>query len=70
MAPAAIVTLPVELGASRRARAQLAACGLLTAPGEAAGARKVLRAAAFTYLAAALASALLLLYYAGVARHA
>jgi Zn-dependent membrane protease YugP len=62
-----LVTLPVELDASRRARAQLAALQLVDAD-EAAGASSVLRAAAFTYVAAALASALLLLYYLGVLR--
>lgn len=47
-----IVTLPVELNASRRALAQLTTNGVL-APDEIAGARKVLNAAALTYLAAA-----------------
>lgn len=64
-----LVTLPVELDASRRARRQLAELELLPTPVEAAGADRVLRAAAFTYVAAALASALLLLYYLGVFRH-
>lgn len=63
-----LVTLPVELDASRRAQRQLGELGLLEGPDEAAGARSVLRAAAFTYVVAALASALLLLYYAGIFR--
>lgn len=47
-----VVTLPVELNASRRALAQLTSSGIL-APDEVDGARKVLNAAALTYLAAA-----------------
>jgi Zn-dependent membrane protease YugP len=62
-----LVTLPVELDASRRALAQLRALDLVDAD-ETAGTRSVLRAAALTYVAAALASALLLLYYLGVFR--
>ncbi len=50
------VTLPVEFNASRRAMAALDSCGVLT-DSEQNGARKVLRAAALTYVAA-LASAL------------
>jgi Zn-dependent membrane protease YugP len=48
-----IITLPVELNASRRAMTALAATGILVGP-EADGARKVLNAAALTYVAAAL----------------
>ncbi len=47
-----LVTLPVEFDASRRAIAILSTDGYV-APGEAAGARKVLSAAAWTYVAAA-----------------
>ena len=43
-----IVTLPVEFNASRRASAQLAGLGLVTA-GEREGVEKVLKAAALTY---------------------
>ena len=50
-----VVTLPVEFNASRRALAQLEAGGYLE-PDEIPGAKKVLRAAAFTYVAAALVS--------------
>jgi uncharacterized protein len=48
-----LVTLPVELNASRRAMAQLSDRSILVAD-ELAGARKVLNAAALTYVAAAL----------------
>jgi Zn-dependent membrane protease YugP len=58
-----IVTLPVEFDASRRALAQLDGLGLVTVD-ERAGARKVLRAAATTYVAAALAALSQLAYYA------
>ncbi|MBN1424885.1 zinc metallopeptidase [Candidatus Fermentibacteria bacterium] len=47
-----VVTLPVELNASRRALTQLVSTGVL-APDEIPGARKVLQAAALTYIAAA-----------------
>ena len=47
-----VVTLPVEFNASKRALAALERGGYL-APDELAGARKVLRAAALTYVAAA-----------------
>ena len=58
-----IVTLPVEFDASRRALAQLNGLGLVST-GEQAGARKVLTAAAMTYVAAALAALSQLAYYA------
>lgn len=48
-----VVTLPVELNASKRAMAQLSDRSILVAD-ELAGARKVLNAAALTYVAAAL----------------
>ncbi len=57
-----LVTLPVELDASRRAIATLNDSGMVTAE-ESAGVRKVLTAAAMTYLAALLTSMLQLLYY-------
>ncbi len=50
-----LVTLPVEFDASRRAIAMLGENAILTED-ELAGARRVLRAAAFTYVAAALAA--------------
>jgi Zn-dependent membrane protease YugP len=57
-----IVTLPVEFDASRRASRQLHDLGLV-ASSEAAGVQSVLRAAAWTYVAAALAAVAVLLYY-------
>ena len=48
-----LVTLPVELNASRRAMVQLSDRNILVAD-ELAGAKKVLSAAALTYVAAAL----------------
>lgn len=62
-----IVTLPVELNASKRALVHLTESGIVTA-GESGGARQVLTAAALTYVAAALISILNLLYYIGIAR--
>jgi Predicted Zn-dependent protease len=58
-----LVTLPVEFDASRRAMSQLNDLGLVTT-GESQGARKVLTAAAMTYVAAALAALSQLAYYA------
>jgi Zn-dependent membrane protease YugP len=58
-----LVTLPVELDASRRAMSQIRDMGLVST-GEAQGARKVLTAAAMTYVAAALAALSQLAYYA------
>ncbi len=46
-----LVTLPVEFNASRRALSSINECGLLS-PDEASGAKKVLSAAAMTYVAA------------------
>ena len=57
-----LVTLPVEFDASRRAGAQLAQLGLVTEP-ERAGVKKVLTAAALTYVAGALAAITQLLYF-------
>lgn len=55
-----VVTLPVEFNASRRAMAYLGTTGV--SQGEQTGAFSVLRACAFTYVAAALTSILQLLY--------
>ena len=74
-----IVTLPVEFNASRRALSSItgSSSGAVTAstqalaiPGDATadGARTVLRAAALTYVAAALTSVLQLLYFLGMVR--
>jgi hypothetical protein len=58
-----LITLPVEFDASRRALATLERGGYLSPP-ELAGARKVLSAAALTYVAAFVSSLLTLAYYA------
>ena len=58
-----LVTLPVEFDASRRALLTLEGSGYLTRE-ELSGARKVLNAAAMTYVAAFISSLLILLYYA------
>lgn len=55
-----LVTLPVEFDASKRALAQLTSTGAVM-PDEVAGAKKVLDAAALTYVAAAAMAALQLL---------
>ncbi len=47
-----LVTLPVEFDASRRAKAILSGMGFVGTPEEALGVRKVLDAAAWTYVAA------------------
>lgn len=57
-----LVTLPVEIDASRRALAAIDAGRLVTGE-EYRGARAVLSAAAWTYVAAAVASLLQLLYF-------
>ena len=57
-----LVTLPVELNASRRAVAQLSAAGVIT-NAEVPMVKKVLGAAALTYVAAAIAAIANLLYY-------
>ncbi len=62
-----LVTLPVEFDASRRAKAQLSDLGLV-ASNEAAGVKSTLTAAAWTYVAAALASVAMLLYYLSMLR--
>jgi Zn-dependent membrane protease YugP len=58
-----LVTLPVEFDASRRAMVQIRELGLVT-EGERQGSKKVLTAAAMTYVAAALAALSQLAYYA------
>ena len=57
-----VVTLPVELNASRRAKALVWETALIS-PGERVGVQRVLTAAAMTYVAAALTGILTLLYY-------
>jgi len=57
-----LVTLPVEFDASSRAKAVLAASGIVTTQEEAVGVNKVLGAAAMTYVAGALSSIMTLVY--------
>ena len=61
----ALVTLPVEFDASRRAKKLLVTEGIL-APQELKGVNHVLDAAALTYVAAALQAVMTLLYYASI----
>jgi hypothetical protein len=58
-----LVTLPVEFDASRRALLALEGAGILRSE-EMGGARSVLSAAAFTYVAAAIAAVMQLVYFA------
>ncbi len=57
-----LITLPVEIDASRRALKAIEA-GHIVTPTELAGAREVLFAAALTYVAAAVSSAMQLAYF-------
>ena len=57
-----LITLPVEIDASRRAKAVLAQSGIVQTREEAVGVNKVLDAAAWTYVAAAIAGILTLIY--------
>jgi hypothetical protein len=59
----ALVTLPVEINASRRGLRLLEQSGILVGANEQRGARKVLNAAALTYVAALTQSISTLLYY-------
>jgi hypothetical protein len=59
----ALVTLPVEFDASKRAMAALQSTGLVTLE-EYEGARQVLNAAAWTYVAGFVSSLLMVLYFA------
>lgn len=58
-----LITLPLEIGASRRAMKMLTSSGLLIGNEERRGASAVLEAAALTYIAAMLMALLQLLYY-------
>jgi Zn-dependent membrane protease YugP len=64
-----LVNLPVEFDASRRARRQLVAAGIVT-PQEEEEVGRVLNAAAMTYVAATLTAVLTLLYFLFRARSA
>lgn len=63
-----ILTLPVEIDASRRALAMLDTTGVITTAEGKRGAQSMLTAAALTYVAAAVTSVLTLLYYLTLAR--
>ena len=63
-----LLTLPVEIGASRRALVMLRETGLMTTAQDEQGVKRVLIAAAMTYVAAAVTSILTLLYYISIAR--
>jgi Zn-dependent membrane protease YugP len=58
-----LLTLPVEIDASRRGMNLLQQSGLLVAEQDTSGARQVLTAAALTYVAAAISAVLQLLYF-------
>jgi Zn-dependent membrane protease YugP len=62
-----LLTLPVEFDASRRGLQLLTEAGLMQSKEDERGARAVLRAAALTYVAAAISSVLTLLYYISIA---
>lgn len=63
-----LLTLPVEIDASRRGLALLKQAGLMQTADDSGGARQVLTAAALTYVAAAVSSLLTLLYYISLAQ--
>jgi len=63
-----LLTLPVEIDASRRGLRLLKEAGLMQNEQDSSGSQAVLRAAAMTYLAAAITSILQLLYYISVAQ--
>ncbi len=62
-----LLTLPVEFDASRRAMKLLGDSGLMQSAEDRRGAQSVLRAAALTYVAAAITSVLQLLYFISLA---
>ena len=62
-----VATLPVELNASKRARAMLQSSGMIMTQEEDQGVKKVLNAAALTYVAAIITSVMQLLYFASLA---
>jgi hypothetical protein len=63
-----ILTIPVEFNASRRGLKMLEEANLMVSDTDAQGARQMLTAAGLTYVAAAVASILQLLYYISVAK--
>ncbi len=58
-----IITLPVEINASSRAKVALATTGIINSHEEIEGVNKVLNAAAMTYVAATIAAVAQLLYF-------
>ncbi len=64
-----LLTLPVEIDASRRGLILLRESGLIVDPQDASGAREVLTAAALTYVAAAITAVLQLLYFVSLANN-
>jgi len=62
-----LLTLPVEIDASRRGLILLRESGLLIGDQDASGARAVLTAAAMTYVAAAISAVLQLVYFISIA---
>jgi len=65
-----LVTLPVELDASKRARKMLDDTGLVANAEERSGVKQVLDAAAWTYIAGLATSLMQLMYYISVAGRA
>jgi Zn-dependent membrane protease YugP len=63
-----LLTLPVEIDASRRGLNLLQQSGLIAHNQDASGARQVLTAAALTYVAAFVSALLTLLYYISIAQ--
>jgi uncharacterized protein len=63
-----VLTIPIEFNASKRALRLLDQAGLLVDENDRAGARTMLNAAGFTYVAAAATSILQLLYYISLSR--
>jgi Zn-dependent membrane protease YugP len=63
-----VMTLPVEIDASRRGLKLLREANLMQSDSDSKGAKRVLTAAAMTYLAAAITSILQLFYYISIAR--
>lgn len=63
-----LLTLPVEIDASRRGLILLRQAGLMQTETDSGGSRQVLTAAALTYVAAAVSSLLTLLYYVMLAQ--
>ena len=63
-----VLDLPIEIDASRRATRLLTEAGLLRTEDDSQGTRRMLTAAASTYLAAAVTAILQLLYYISIGR--